>query len=434
MKKILATISALCCFLLTSCNFNLGDIIMKEAGFDYAIYGVGIEKTLPLSWKGVKENSSIEFKSSNESIATVNAEGEVVGKNEGSVIITAKSKWAQFSCTVEVNNGKYKELTGEENLVKWEGRNFTYKKTMNCYNAASGFEVLFYGTSFSAEIAAGTRQYPVTMCVMIDDLHTPQDNNIVLDSDGNTYSYVLAENLPEGFHKIRVYKLTEAYESSVAFKSMETDGYFWARSNNKKYKIEVYGDSITTGVDNLEGVGNVPVGYLKQNGCMTYSWLAAEQVGADINIFARNGIGMNWSWDMGIYMKTQFKRTYCAEHNFLNVKTNPTWNFQSYIPDVVIINVGTNDTHCGNGFDEDAYIKEIRKLCQTLNEEYGTQTKLLLCSGIITSVNIPALFTVAKEFQNAEVLNLPYVGRHPIIEEHQEIAQVLAKKLSELLK
>ena len=404
---------------------------MKKVGFEYSIYGVGIEKSTPMSLIGVGENANVSFTSSDETIATVNEKGEGVGKSEGSVTITAKTALRKFTCTVEVNDGKYEELTGEETFVKWEVRNFTYKKLMNCFNTASGFEVLFYGPTFSAEIAAGSRTYPVTMCVMVDDLHTPLNNNIVLDADGNAYSYVLAENLPEGFHRIRVYKLTEAYESSVAFKSMQTDGYFWARPNDKQYKIEVYGDSISTGVDNLTDSAE---GMLAQNGCMTYGWLAAQQVGADINIFARQGIGINWSWNMGIYMKTQYKRTYCAEHNFLNVKTNPSWDFQSYIPDVVIINIGTNDVSCDTGFDEAAYIKQMKNFCQSLNDLYGTKTKILLCGGAMVSTNVPALNEIASSFKNAEVLLFPYTGIHPTVEQHQVMADVLAEKLQKILR
>lgn len=90
--------------------------------------------------------------------------------------------------------------------------------------------------------------------------------------------------MSEGFHKIRVYKITEARYSSVAFKSFKTDGYFWARPNDKKYKLEFYGDSITVGLSNMrDQEQEVPS---PQNGCMTYGWLAAEQIGADVNIFA----------------------------------------------------------------------------------------------------------------------------------------------------
>ena len=431
MKKISAILGAGLGVFLSTCSVGCSEKKTDNATFDYEIYGVGVEQTLPLSWTGLREDVSIDFTSSDEAVATVNASGEVVGKSIGSATITAKSKSEEFTCTVEVNDGQYTEFDGEETFIKWEGRNFTYKNMMHCYNTASGFEALFYGTSFTAEIAAGKREYPVTLCVMIDDKHTPENNNIVLDADENVYSYTLAENLEEGFHRIRVYKLTEAYESSVAFKSVSTDGYFWARPKDKKYKIEVYGDSITTGVDNLE---NVESGYLPQNGCMTYCWLAAEQVNADINVFARSGIGMNWSWDMGIYMKSQYKRTYCAEHNFLRVKTNPTWNFKSYIPDAVIINVGTNDSACYNGFDESGYINEMVKLCQALNESYGTNTKLLFVKLGSGSPHVSAQRKIVEQIPNAEQIILSYSGNvHPTVTQHKAVANELAGKLKEIL-
>ena len=423
MKKISAILGAGLGVFLSTCSVGCSEKKTDNGAFDYEIYGVGIEQTLPLSWTGLEEDVSIDFSSSNEAVATVNASGEVVGKSIGSTTITAKTKSEEFTCTVEVNDGQYTEFDGEETFIKWEGRNFTYKNMMNCFNTASGFEALFYGTSCTAEIVAGAKgdeNNPAKLCVMIDDMHTPEDNNIVLNADRKTYTYTLAENLEEGFHKIRVYKVTEALESSVAFQSISTDGYFWARPKDKKYKIEVYGDSISVGMNNMhdsEKEVSAP-----QNGCMTYGWLAAEQVGADVNIFARNGIGMNWSWGANIFMKSHYKRTYCAEHNFLDIKTNPYWNFKSYIPDVVIINVGTNDTWCDTGYNDQAYIKEMKNFCRNLNNEYGTTTKILLCGGVMTSANITALSSVAVDFENVEVVVLPFFGGHPSKAQHKIIA------------
>jgi hypothetical protein len=414
------------CELLGGCKTS-----DSEAKFDYATYGVGVNETMQLAFSGLDNGESVAFASSDESIASINSAGQVVGKKEGVVTITAKSKNTQFTCQVEVNDGEYTELTGEETFIRWEGRNFTSKKMMQCYNTASGFEALFYGTSFTAEIAAGKREYPVTLCVMIDDKQTPMDNVIVLDADQEVYSYTLAEGLEKGFHKIRVYKLTEAYESSVAYKSLKTDGYFWARPNDRKYKIEVYGDSISTGVDNLQ---NVEKGYLPQNGCMTYAWLAAEKINADINVVARSGIGINWSWDMGIYMKTQYKRTYCAEHNFLGVKTNPNWDFQSYVPDAVIVNIGTNDDACYSGFDEVAYITEMTKFCKALQDRYGAKTKILLVVLGFGSPHGTHFETIAKQVPNTEPIFLAYHGQvHPTVEEHECVANELTKKLKEIL-
>lgn len=432
MKKIVAflTIVLTLVSLMSACGTKEAENY-ANGFFEYAFYGVGVEEMLQLEWTGVEEGETLNFSSSDTNIAFVNSYGVVVGISEGVVTVTAKSEKHGFSCIVEVNNGQYAELTGKETFIKWEGRNFTYNNMVNCFNTASGFEALFYGTSFNAEIVAGAKGGVVKLCVMVDDLHTPMDNNIEVKADKKVHTYELAKNLSEGYHRIRVYKITEATESSVAFKSVQTDGYFWARPKNKQYKIEVYGDSITVGMNNMREEENDVSA--PQNGCMTYCWLAAEKLDADINVFARSGIGMNWSWGDEIYMKSQYKYTYCSESNFLDVETNPLWDFKSYVPDVVVINLGTNDTYCDAGFDEKAYIEEMRKLCQNLLNEYGAKTKILLCAGITATEHMPSLMKLAEENENIEFVQLPSTPGHPNKEHHKTIAEVLAKKLIDIL-
>ena len=441
MKGKSLIFSAMAAVIITSsmcsvgCFQKNGDENIPKGKFDYAAYGVDVEESMQLSWNTVSESSKLTFASSDESIVTIDETGMITGKQKGTATITATEYKSEtdthtFTCTVEINDGIYSALNGEETFIKWEGRNFIYNNVVNCFNSASGFETLFYGTSFSAEIVAGSAGSEVKLAVMVDDLHTPTDNNITLSPTRTPTNYVLAENLEEGYHRIRVYKLTEAMQSSVAFKSMKTDGYFWARPNDKKYKIEIYGDSITVGYNNMrEEMAESPS---PQNSCMTYGWLAAQQIDADVNIIARTGIGMSSSNGANFYMKNAYKLTYCAETEFLGYnKRNPKWDFTKYIPDVVVINVGTNDGW-GGVLARD-YIRLMREMTQDLIDKYGSNTKILYCGGVITSAFMTELLDLADEFPNAQVMMLPSVGLHPNAAQHQEIADSLADKLNTIL-
>ena len=97
---------------------------------------------------------------------------------------------------------------------------------------------------------------------------------------------MLAENLEEGAHTIRVCKLTEPFTTSLGFVSLETDGYFLNRPKDRALKLEVYGDSITVGHKNMRTTAEEPDDSADkiQNGCMTYAWLAAEKVNAELNL------------------------------------------------------------------------------------------------------------------------------------------------------
>jgi hypothetical protein len=73
--------------------------------------------------------------------------------------------------------------------------------------------------------------------------------------------YVLAENLPFAFHRIRVYKRTESSCSLTGWTNLRTDGNFCHIAKRNQLKIEFYGDSITAG----NGVeGNLGDNFLKR--------------------------------------------------------------------------------------------------------------------------------------------------------------------------
>lgn len=88
---------------------------------------------------------------------------------------------------------------------------------------------------------------------------------------------------------MRVYKITEAYTTSLAFSEISTDGYFTDRPEDRSCKIEIYGDSITVGHNNLRGTPEENDSDNMQNGCLTYAWLAAEEFGRGYPLYGPYG-------------------------------------------------------------------------------------------------------------------------------------------------
>ena len=449
-KKLCLLISAILALSLCACtpidnkdasNASTSSTpkINNSYSFEYSTYGVSIDESVPLKIKGgFLGDNTISYVTETPSILSVDETGNVTGIGEGTGRITAVVKdkdnkeLQTLTCNVEVNSGKYETLNGEETFVKWEGRNFTYENAVNCFNTASGFEVKFYGTEFKVTaVASGSG--PTRLSVLIDKESDPRQNLVRVTTESE---YVLAEGLEEGYHTIRVYKTSSATTSSLAFTAMETDGFFWAKPNEKELKIEVYGDSISVGAYNMRTTredGEQD----KDNGCYTYAWLAAEEVGADINVIARSGIGMVYSWGSEYFMSGAYKQTYCSERDSFGYQYNPDWDFSAYIPDVVIINIGGNDLHFPNGFWEDYYIPALTDMCNDLIDKYGDDVEFLLCHGMMTSAYKEAMEAVAKTIQNAKVLALPITedegASHPLASEHAEAAVVLAEALEEYL-
>lgn len=233
--------------------------------------------------------------------------------------------------------------------------------------------------------------------------------------------------------------MTEAYTTSVLYTSLETDGLLLPKPEDKALKIEVYGDSITTGHLNLRTTLEEPSdksSNLIQNGLLTYSWLAAQELDAEISIHARVGIGMTWSYSANYFMKDAYDDAYCSEYNFLN-KQNSVWDFEKYVPDIVLINLGTNDVARTGGFLVEEYKTALKNMIYSLNEHYPN-ARFVLLSGMMRDTNSPALDSIVGELSsgvNISALKLPKAASgHPRVDDNEKAAQALVDYLKNLMR
>lgn len=171
-----------------------------------------------------------------------------------------------------------------------------------------------------------------------------------------------------------------------------------------------------------------------QNGCLTYAWLAAEELNAEINVMARTGIGMYSAWGSSYVLRDNWKKTYLSEYDYLHTPLrNPEWDFTSYVPDVVLINIGTNDYWYQK--DVELYKSELKKFTDELFSLYGADTKIVYLGGMMIAENIPAMKAVADLYEeNVTVLRLPASeASHPRKADNVKAGQVLAEYLEKIM-
>lgn len=360
----------------------------KQIHLEKEYLGVGVNATTQIDalWENKED---LTFTSSSPNIATVDEQGKITGISLGEATITINSKSkhdVKTICKVAVNDGKYNALTGQESLIKWEGRTFTSDYGVACYNTASGLTVGFYGTSLTAEITSagqteGEYQQTPAICYFCDNMTSSQDNLIYLTKQKQTKTYTIIEGLPLGFHTVRICKTTEAYSTSIAFSKLNTDGYFTDRPIDKKYYIEVYGDSITVGMQNLRETEDELTYEGTQNGCLTYCFQAAERLKADISVVARSGIGLYTSYGAPFTLEKKWNKTYLSEYDFLSsTYTNPDY-IPSRSPDVIIINIGTNDFW--DNWRKLTFEAKLIDLCLQMINLYGKDTKLVIAGNMM---------------------------------------------------
>lgn len=338
-------------------------------------------------------------------------------------------------------------LTFAENecsdYINWYGRNernATFR-AMICYNSAAGFEVTFWGTqltmSYISEInVKNFLDGSCYLCVQIDGSEDYEAGFTELPFASNQKEITLVSGLAEGKHTIEVRRATEDMCASWEIYSLKTDGFFLAPSEKPVRKIEIYGDSISAGRGNMRAVGEKENDNSNQeNALMTYGAVAARSLNAQYNIFAVSGscVG-SYSTNVGANIIPKLYTKYAPTAN-----ARSKWDFAAYVPDVVIIDLGTNDI-IGNSEKQEGFAEKLKSeytaFVQNLKTKYPDAT-IVLCSGTFhySRMNIQAynaLFEeIAKSFeQGARVCHLALDksdNAHPTASENKNYGAALTE-------
>ncbi len=200
----------------------------------------------------------------------------------------------------------------------------------------------------------------------------------------------LATALPEGRHLVRLMYVIEGYEFFPEFwgfvldkgrRLVETPPF-------PDRKIEFIGNSITCGYGN-EGLDKFEhFDYATENHYYSYASIAARNLEAQHWVVARSGIGAYRNYDgpktgnPESCMPVQYEYTGYAwkpelrqETSFLSDK----WDFSRYQPDVVCINLGTNDLSTNN-YDLNLLKQGYKKLLKMVRQ-HNPMAKIVFLTG-----------------------------------------------------
>lgn len=340
-------------------------------------------------------------------IYTVTVENETVakaenGKIKGVSLGTTKAKITGDNIERELTITVVEELLNSisaadetvEDYVKYDGRRYynSSEKSERFMYGAAGFEATFYGTELKASltnqsISAG---YVTEIQVLLDGEKVPTiDANarkIVLDKGAKASEYTIVSGLTAGKHTVKVLKRDSYIKGAsrldeFGFVSLKTDGYLYKQdktANEKRYKIDVYGDSITAGWANLDG-GTGDATSQNTNALLTYAYRIAENLDADINTQGNSG----WGVYIGSDGSSESGRVWYNKPTLLHGQTSTEWDFSKYQADLVIINLGTNDsTGIGTTYDSATFIDRYKTMIDSLKEKMPN-AKFLLTIGMM---------------------------------------------------
>lgn len=279
------------------------------------------------------------------------------------------------------------ELLGTNpSYVKWEGRyDFTEAEgsnpaKLNLYHTASGFTVTFVGTAlyveFEASVAGESKNHYPYYNVAVDGEVLPTvlpERTFYLT--GGQQRVAVVENLPHGEHTVTCLKMSEPYDALTSVLLMETDGAFVARDiayDAGNFKFMVVCASGGSGHGALgysdDGKGSMGRNTANSSSLHAFNYLTARMFGADVQFVANSGWGVSFGQNQSIYDVLDYSGITPA-NNVAGAKQTALWDHQSWVPDVILFNIGGNDTTNG-GFDQATYQKEVVEMVEKLHALY----------------------------------------------------------------
>lgn len=279
------------------------------------------------------------------------------------------------------------ELLGTNpSYVKWEGRyDFTDAEgsspaKLNLYHTASGFTVTFVGTAlwveFDATVAGGSENHYPYYNVAVDNEVLPTtlpERTFYLT--GGQQRVAVVEGLPYGEHTVTCLKMSEPYDAVTSVLLIETDGNLVERDtayDAGNFKFMVICASGGSGHGALgysdDGKGAMGRNTANSSSLHAFNYLTARMFGADVQFVANSGWGVSFGQNQSIYDVLDYSGI-TTSNNVAGAKQTAPWNHQSWVPDVILFNIGGNDTTSG-GFDQATYQKEVVEMVEKLHALY----------------------------------------------------------------
>jgi lysophospholipase L1-like esterase len=186
--------------------------------------------------------------------------------------------------------------------------------------------------------------------------------------------YVLADNLSDGQHDVSIHRRTEAKVGEAVVYGFEPSGRLLPTPPPPERRMETIGDSISTGFGN-EGPG-AACGYVnsEQNEYLTYGAIAARNLNADHTTIA-------WSGKTLHEMKEYFDKALPAREG----ANSPKWDFAQYQPQVVVVNVGTNNFALVDP-GEARFVRLYHELVAAVRTAYPKAFLVLALGSMLTNI------------------------------------------------
>ena len=279
--------------------------------------------------------------------------------------------------------------------------------------------------------------------------------NVILDGEvvrtihtaKGEHTYVLADGLTGTNHEIELFKRTEVSFGKTTFRGFELESGATLKPlfTKRNHLIEFIGNSITCGYGN-EGLNGETFGPETENHYLTYAAITARNFNARHIAVSKSGIGIYRNYD-GPAEGNEDCMPNFYDRIFLYDET-PKYDFAEQ-PDVVCINLGTNDFSTIGG-DSALYVSNYLRLINTLQTKYDHPRIVCLLGSMMNGDVLEEvrgylkyIVETANDKGNGSVTFFEMslqtgdlgigIDSHPTVAQHQKNAAELTEYLSALM-
>lgn len=272
-----------------------------------------------------------------------------------------------------------------------------------------------------------------------------KSNGIIASSDSGAYLNKDLNGNGKYAHQLTITYIGEGYHTRPEFHGFILNNTFLTSpAPLPSRKIEFIGNSITCGYGIEAADASAPYTEETANYYFTYAAKTARWLKAQAYVVARSGIGVYRNYNGpktgdAVNMNTEYKYTMLYDDSQL-------WDFTRFTPDVVCVNLGTNDTST-EGADSTLLAKGFYNLYKQIRSHYP-DAKIIFLSGCMMKGNalkmakdaMDSTMRLALSNGDTNVYRLDFethdgslgygASWHPSMKQHD----VMAKQLTSYLK
>jgi lysophospholipase L1-like esterase len=306
--------------------------------------------------------------------------------------------------------------------------------------SASTIYAKFYGSSISAKLKSFGDNY---FLIIID-------GKVIINSlqlnKGEEKTFVIATQLIEDEHEVCIVKRTEFYLGTAQFLGFDFEGgKILTPSESSKIRIEIIGDSVSCGFGNEGEHQNIVYNPKYDNSYLSYASIAARYLKAEHIIIGRSGYGLirNFDGDTINILPNIYSR--------ILPDKEVQWQFEDVAPQVVVINLGTNDFSFGFIPDKQEFILAYINIVNRIHENYPKAKIICAIGPIMEGEALGLIRTYIKndivdylrkvkkdfiyflEFEHQLESNGYGINFHPSLKTHELMGKYLADFISGIL-